>query len=144
MPKVFINPMALEIGERIRKYRELHGFSQKELADRAGIPQPQLCRYEKGTELPGIMVLARLAAFMGYSLDYIFYGRVDEIEGKLDPMLLDSFRQLHEFSEECRRAVNESAQAHMSKEIIEKRAAKKYADTGVTPGKPQRGGRDDS
>ena len=144
MPKVLTNPIALEIGERIRIYRELHGFSQKELAERSGVPQPQLCRYEKGTELPGITVLARLAAFMGYSLGYLYHGRVDEIVGKLDPGLRNSFLMLHDFSEECRRAVEESAHAHMSKEIMEKRAERprKNGDTGVTPGKPK-GGRDE-
>ena len=148
MPKVLINPIAVEIGERIRIYRELHGFSQKELAERSGVSQPQLCRYEKGTELPTVPVLARLAAFMGYSLDYLYHGRVDEIVGKLDPRLRDSFLRLHDFSDECRRAVDEAAHAHMSLEIMEKRAARprKNGDTGVTRGKPgkPKDGDDDS
>lgn len=137
--KVLINPRAIEIGERIRIYRELHGFSQKELAERSGVGQPQVCRYEKGLEIPSTPILARLAAFMGYSMDYLYYGRLDEVVGKIDPMLLGTFVELHEFSEECRRAVHEAAQAHMSKEIMEKRAdrPRKNADTGVTPGMPK-------
>jgi transcriptional regulator with XRE-family HTH domain len=146
--KLLINPLAVEIGERIRKYRELHDISQRELSDRTGVPQPQLSRYERGTDLPGLDVVARLAAFMDYSLDYLYYGRVEEIAGKLDPMLRHQFLRLHEFSEACRRAVSDSADAHMSREIMEKRALqerKKNADTGVTPGKPKlKNDRDDS
>ena len=139
MPKLLISPVAREIGERIRIYRELHGISQKELAERCGITAPQLCRYEKGTDLPSSPVLARLAAAMDRSMDCLYHGSMEEIDGKLDADLLHTFRKLHGFSEQCRRAVDESAQAHMSMEIMEKRAdrPRKNGDTGVTPGKPK-------
>ena len=136
MPELLFNPRADEIGERIRKYREQHGLSQKQLAELAGITPPQLCRFEKGSELPTTPALARLAAVMGCSIDYLYHGRDDEILGKIDPLLRGPFVELQEFSEETRRAVYESAYAHMSREIIQKRA-RRNADTGVTPGNPK-------
>jgi transcriptional regulator with XRE-family HTH domain len=142
MPELVINRTAVEIGERIRSYREQHGLSQKQLAEETGILPSQICRYEKGTEVPGSTNLARLAAFMGCTLDYLYHGRDDQIMGKIHPLLREPFLELRDFSEECRRAVYESAYAHMSREIMLKRA-RRNPDTGIIPGKPK-SGRNDS
>jgi transcriptional regulator with XRE-family HTH domain len=138
MPELVINPIAAEIGERIRSYREQHGLSQKQLGEETGILPSQICRYEKGTEVPGSGTLARLAAFMGCTLDYLYYGRVEQIVAKIDALLREPFMELHDFSEECRRAVYESAYAHMSRETMLKRAGRN-PDTGILPGKPKKG-----
>lgn len=137
MPQILINPNPAEIGERIRLYREEHGLSQKQMAEQSGVTASQLCRYEKGAEAPGSTALARLSAFMQCSLDYLFHGRREQVVGKIDPLLREPFLELHDFSEECRRAVYESAYAHMSKEIMEKRA-RRNPDTGIIPGKPKK------
>jgi transcriptional regulator with XRE-family HTH domain len=142
MPELVINRTAAEIGERIRLYREEHGLSQKQLAEETGIFPSQLCRYEKGMEVPGSATLARLAGFMGCTLDYLYYGRVEQVIGKIDPLLREPFMELRDFSEECRRAVYDSAYAHMSREIMQKRA-RRNPDTGIIPGKPK-SGRNDS
>jgi transcriptional regulator with XRE-family HTH domain len=142
MPKLLlINPVALEVGKRIRAYRELHGLSQKDFADRCGVTQPQLCRYEGGTELPRGPVLEKLADAMKCTMDYLYRGRVEDVAGTLDAGLRDSFLELHNFSPECRRAVIEAAYAHMSREIMEKRALepRKDPDTGIIAGKPANG-----
>ena len=138
MPKLLLNPTAAEIGERIRLYREQHGLSQKQMAEQIGIKPPQLCRYEKGSEIPGTIALARLATVMQTTLDYVYWGRLEQVVGRIDPLLRGPFIELQEFSEETRRAVHESAYAHMSKEIMQRRA-RKNPDTGVIPGKPKDG-----
>ncbi|HEX7139744.1 MAG TPA: helix-turn-helix transcriptional regulator [Vicinamibacterales bacterium] len=141
MPELFSNPSAAEIGERIRLYREQHGLSQKLMAEQIGITPSQLCRYEKGTEIPSTPILARIAAFMQRTIDYVYNGRLEEIVGKIDPLLREPFIELQGFSEECRRAVYESAYAHMSKEIMLKRA-RMNPDTGIIPGRLKSGGND--
>ena len=138
MPELLIEPNPLEIGERIRAYREQHGLSQKQLAEQTHIPASQVCRYEKGTELPGILPLLRLAAFMDCTIDYLVSGRLEQVVGKIDALLREPFVELHHFSPECRRAVYESAYAHMSKEIMQTRGLKN-PDTGILPGKPKSG-----
>jgi len=146
MPKLLlINPVALEIGKRIRAYRELHGLSQKDFADRCGVTQPQLCRYEGGTESPRSSVLDRLAKAMNCSMHYLYHGHAEEVAGTLDVGLRELFLELHNFSEETRRAVIEAGYAHMSREIMAKRALepRKDPDTGIIPGKPK-SGRNDS
>ena len=133
MPELIREPTAAEIGERIRCYREEHGLSQKQMAELSGITPPQLCRYEKGTEMPSTLKLARIAAVMQCPMDYVYYGRIEQTVGKIDALLRQPFIELQAFSEECRRAVYESAYAHMSKEIMEKRA-RQNPDTGIVPG----------
>ena len=143
MHEQVINPIAAEIGERIRLYREQHGLSQKQMAEAIGISPPRLCHHEKGTEMPGLVVLARISKFMQCSLDYLYYGRVEDVVGKIDPLLRAPFIELQDFSEETRRAVHESAYAHMSREIVQRRG-RQNPDTGIIPGKPPKNGKNDS
>jgi transcriptional regulator with XRE-family HTH domain len=142
MPEPIINPTAAEIGERIRAYREQHGLSQKQMAELCEIDPSQLCKYEKGTDMPSAPTLARIAKVMQCQIDYLYYGHLEQTVGKIDPLLREPFIELQGFSEECRRAVYESAYAHMSREIMQKRRPMNR-DTGIIPGKPK-GGRGDS
>jgi len=136
MPGAIINPIAAEIGKRIRAYHEQHGLSQKQMAELAGIAPSTLCKYEKGQEMPSAPTLARIAAVMDCTMDYLYHGRVEEIVGRIDPLLRAPFLELQNFSEETRRAVHESAYAHMSREIMQKRA-RRNPDTGIIPGTPK-------
>ena len=52
--------------------REKHGWSQRELAERAGMKQPQLARLETGQVEPKLDTLQRLAAAMGSRLTIRF------------------------------------------------------------------------
>lgn len=40
--------MKYEIGARIRKYREMRGFSQKELAQKIGVSNSRVSNWEQG------------------------------------------------------------------------------------------------
>lgn len=142
MSELITEPTAAEIGERIRRYREEHGLSQKQMAEQIGVTPSRLCRYEKGTEMPSSHTLARIATVMQCTMDYLYYGRVEQTVGKIDPLLREPFIELQGFSEETRRAVYDSAYAHMSKEILDRRA-RKNPDTGIIPGK-LKSGRSDS
>lgn len=52
--------------------REQRGWSQRELADRAGMKQPQLARLETGQVEPKLDTLQRLAKAMGCDLHVTF------------------------------------------------------------------------
>ena len=136
MPVPIINPIAAGIGKRIRAYREQHGLSQKQMAELIGISPTRLCRYERGTEMPNAQTLAQIADVMDCTMDYLYHGRVEEVVGKIDPLLRAPFLELQNFSEETRRAVHDSAYAHMSLEIMQKRE-RRNPDTGIIPGKPK-------
>ena len=53
-----------EVSARITAYREAHGLSQRKLAERLGMPQPNLARLELGLHTPTLETLARLAKAM--------------------------------------------------------------------------------
>lgn len=52
--------------------REKHGWSQRDLAERAGMKQPQLARLETGQVEPKLETLQRLAKAMGSRLTIRF------------------------------------------------------------------------
>jgi transcriptional regulator with XRE-family HTH domain len=73
------------LGERVKKYRERHGWSQQELAKRAQVPQPVISRLESGIQDSMTTDLAkRLARTLGVSVDYLI-GTWDEDEAPVPP-----------------------------------------------------------
>ncbi|MBQ4062475.1 MAG: helix-turn-helix transcriptional regulator [Christensenellaceae bacterium] len=57
--------------KRIRELREDHDFTQRQLAAKLGMPQPQYYRYEQGfRDLPTDILIA-LANLYNTSTDYI-------------------------------------------------------------------------
>ncbi|HEX3782900.1 MAG TPA: helix-turn-helix transcriptional regulator [Pseudonocardiaceae bacterium] len=54
--------LAFELGEKVRGLREVRGWSQTELAERAGMTQSAMARFEAGGTVPTLPVLERIAA----------------------------------------------------------------------------------
>jgi HTH-type transcriptional regulator/antitoxin HipB len=54
--------LAFELGAEVRTLRERRGWTQTELADRAGMTQPAMARFEAGGTIPTLPVLERVAA----------------------------------------------------------------------------------
>jgi len=57
-----------ELGEAVRRRREELGLTQAQLAERAGLKQPAVARFEAGGTMPTIPMLERLAAALGMRL----------------------------------------------------------------------------
>ena len=57
------------VGRRIMKRREEHGISRNELADRLGVEISTVFRWEKGSRLPDIMMLARIVNILGCEIE---------------------------------------------------------------------------
>jgi HTH-type transcriptional regulator/antitoxin HipB len=60
--------LRFELGEAVRTRREELGLSQRQLAERAGMTQPGVARFEAGGTTPTIPVLERLARALGLQL----------------------------------------------------------------------------
>jgi transcriptional regulator with XRE-family HTH domain len=60
--------LRFELGEAVRTRREELGWSQRQLAERAGMTQPGVARFEAGGTTPTIPVLERLAGALGLRL----------------------------------------------------------------------------
>lgn len=58
----------LTFGEKLKKMRELKGLTQTELADRIGIKQPMIVRYEQNTLDCSIRIAQSLAKALGCEL----------------------------------------------------------------------------
>jgi len=59
-------------GQRLKERREARGWSQGELAERAGVPYETINRVERGIhQEPRISIAAKLARTLGVSLDVL-------------------------------------------------------------------------
>jgi ribosome-binding protein aMBF1 (putative translation factor) len=59
-------------GQRLKSIREQRGWSQSELAERAGVPYETIYRVERGThQEPRVSIAAKLARTLGVSLDVL-------------------------------------------------------------------------
>lgn len=54
--------LAFELGAEVRTLREQRGWTQTELAERAGMTQSAMARFEAGGTVPTLPVLERVAA----------------------------------------------------------------------------------
>jgi HTH-type transcriptional regulator/antitoxin HipB len=57
-----------ELAEAIRSRREELGWSQRQLAEHAGMTQPGIARFEAGGTTPTLPLLERLAGALGLTL----------------------------------------------------------------------------
>ncbi|KAA2260989.1 helix-turn-helix transcriptional regulator [Solihabitans fulvus] len=60
--------IAFELGAEVRSLREQRGWSQTELAERAGMTQSAMARFEAGGTVPTLPVLERVAAALDMRL----------------------------------------------------------------------------
>src|SRR5258705_8734456 len=60
--------LRFELAEAIRTRREELGWSQRQLAEHAGMTQPGIARFESGGTTPTLPLLERLAAALGLTL----------------------------------------------------------------------------
>jgi ribosome-binding protein aMBF1 (putative translation factor) len=60
--------LRFELAEAVRLRREELGWSQRQLAERAGMSQPGVARFEAGGTTPTLPLLERLAGALGLTL----------------------------------------------------------------------------
>jgi HTH-type transcriptional regulator/antitoxin HipB len=60
--------LRFELAEAVRIRREELGWTQRQLAERAGMTQPGVARFEAGGTTPTLPVLERLAGALGLRL----------------------------------------------------------------------------
>ncbi|MCP1639929.1 transcriptional regulator with XRE-family HTH domain [Streptococcus gallinaceus] len=76
------------IGEKIKVLRREAGLSQQQLADKLGLSNQAISKWETNTAQPEIGLLPELAMVFGVSIDELFdYTKekyLDKIEGRLD------------------------------------------------------------
>lgn len=63
--------------ERLRAARDLRGWNQTDLANRAGMPPSSIAHFESGSRKPSFDTLRKLANTLEVTTDYLL-GRVDD------------------------------------------------------------------
>ncbi len=105
------------IKQRISAEREKMGWTQAQLAKKAGITPAAVCQIEKGDRTPTIPVLYRIAQVLRVSLDYLA-GQKDSVELKDALQNQDMkifFRKYRNLDKEDRRFIEKYVKA-MSKQ----------------------------
>lgn len=59
------------VGKKLKKAREIAGYTQQQVADNSNIKQPQLSKIENGTQEPDMETLGELCDFYAVSADWI-------------------------------------------------------------------------
>ena len=67
--------MQVRIGDVIREERKQRGISQEVVADQLGVTVQAVSKWETNGSLPDILLLPKMAAFFGLSLDELFFGK---------------------------------------------------------------------
>lgn len=65
----------MSIGERIRHYRTIRGYTQGFLASRLCVTTQAVSKWENGHSLPDAITLSRIAGVLGVSCDTLILGK---------------------------------------------------------------------
>lgn len=68
-------PVIRQVGERIARLRRSKGWKQKELASQVGCSLQQVSKLERGSWMPRMSVIVRLADAFNVTADYLLTGR---------------------------------------------------------------------
>ena len=71
-----MDKVSIKIGQRIQKLRQEAGFSQEELANKAGVMYTTLTKIESGViKAPSFATVAKIATTLGCSVDELIFGK---------------------------------------------------------------------
>ena len=102
-----------EIGGRIREVRTALGKTQKEVAEKAGMPDSALRKYESGRQIPTIETLHLIADALGVKMYLLISGerrllmlsQLDEEMADMVTRIVDDYMLLGEESKAKMRAI---------------------------------------
>lgn len=74
-------PVVRQVGTRVARLRRDQGWKQKDLASRIGCSLQQVSKLERGTWIPRVSLLVRLAEAFNVTADYLLTGREPQRPG---------------------------------------------------------------
>ncbi|HKB96994.1 MAG TPA: helix-turn-helix transcriptional regulator [Rhizomicrobium sp.] len=74
MPKKQVNPIDIQVGNRVRIRRMLIGMSQERLGDLLGLTFQQVQKYEKGVNRIGAGRLFEVSRILNVPVDFFYEG----------------------------------------------------------------------
>lgn len=88
----------MQIGQVIRQYRKEKDMTQEEMANRLGVTAPAVNKWEKGSSMPDITLLAPIARLLGISLDTLLSFREELTQEEIQDMIYTLNTMLREQS----------------------------------------------
>jgi transcriptional regulator with XRE-family HTH domain len=79
------NQLAAQIGKALREARSRFGLTQEDVAERVGLAAEVYGRMERGTVLPSVPTLVRLAHALGVSANFLVGLATEESPDDADP-----------------------------------------------------------
>ncbi|AFS00708.1 helix-turn-helix domain-containing protein [Lentilactobacillus buchneri] len=73
----------MDIGNKIRAYREVRGLSQEELASKIYVSRQTISNWETGKQYPDIQNVLLLSVLFGVSVDELIKGDLEAMKAKL-------------------------------------------------------------
>jgi transcriptional regulator with XRE-family HTH domain len=128
----FDRMMARAFGERLHRYREDRGLSQRQLSTLAGVDPVQISRYERGLGLPAADSLIALAKALHLSLDTLLLGKADRKGDDLpikNVLLLDRLQQLDKLDRRNQETVIEVIDSVLTRSEVESAAESRKRHT---------------
>lgn len=92
------------LGKRIKTYRNKKGITQKELADKIGVSNAVMSRYESGTRSPDFDKLKLIANELDVSIDYL----LDHDKNNTDSFLMNHAEGFNELPPEEQKRIEQS------------------------------------
>lgn len=84
-----------DLARTVIALRSESGLTQRELAERIGLKQPQLARIEAGRQIPKLETLAKLAEGAGYALEINFVPKIGKKRSqKIKPIKVNSYESI--------------------------------------------------
>lgn len=95
------------LGEKIKKFRKQKGYTQKQLAEKAGISNNSLIRYENDETSPNLQIMQQIATALEVSVADIFAGTgADQRYDYLHREIQKRDRTITELEPDCEHIVN--------------------------------------
>jgi transcriptional regulator with XRE-family HTH domain len=95
----------MKVGEWVNGARRSAGLTQRQLAERSGVPQPTIARIESGKQMPRADTLDRLLRACGWELDMTLRRGMGEDAGLIRSWLALTPQERAERGAEYGRAV---------------------------------------
>ena len=83
----------MELGQRLKNYRNLHKMSQEELADRVYVSRQTISSWENDKSYPDIHSLVLLSEIFNVSLDDLVKGDIEIMKEKINQNIIERFKK---------------------------------------------------
>ncbi len=115
--------MAQALGERLRRLRKEHGWTQTQVAQKLGVHFTIVGYYERGTHYPPLPMLKKLASLLRVSLDELAGDGTGTPDHFQDSELLRFFLRADKLDHKTRSTIKDIIESVLVKVELDQRGA---------------------